>query len=106
MTNIIVSFQDMLTGTHTHTQTHKHTLRIIYNNHYYYLLLDDSFYCIIYCQGVCCLPKSDDEDVKPHLYRRIDIRLIPHDQYYFGTLYFTGNGLYYCKALDPLFVCY
>ena len=27
-------------------------------------------------------------------YRRIDIRLIPIDQYYFGTLYFTGSDIF------------
>jgi DNA polymerase beta len=37
--------------------------------------------------GVCRL---DDE--KP--YRRIDLRLIPNDQYYCGILYFTGSDLF------------
>lgn len=36
--------------------------------------------------GVCILPKSE----KP-LHRRIDIRLIPNDQYFCGILYFTGS---------------
>ena len=40
-------------------------------------------------QGVCVLPSTDEED--KHVHRRIDIRLIPIDQYYFGTLYFTGK---------------
>ncbi|XP_076049218.1 DNA polymerase beta-like [Oratosquilla oratoria] len=37
--------------------------------------------------GVCQL----DED---HLHRRLDIRLIPKDQYYCGVLYFTGSDLF------------
>lgn len=36
--------------------------------------------------GVCVLPKTDEK-----LHRRIDIRLIPNDQYYCGILYFTGS---------------
>lgn len=44
--------------------------------------------------GVCRLPVSDNKDEKPPLHRRIDIRLIPHDQYYFGTLYFTGSDMF------------
>ncbi|XP_064608972.1 DNA polymerase beta-like [Liolophura sinensis] len=39
--------------------------------------------------GVCRLPKGDGDD-EPS-YRRIDIRLIPHDQYYCALLYFTGS---------------
>uniref|UniRef100_A0A8C6X646 DNA polymerase n=1 Tax=Naja naja TaxID=35670 RepID=A0A8C6X646_NAJNA len=42
--------------------------------------------------GVCQLPSKDDEAVCP--YRRIDIRLIPKDQYYCGVLYFTGSDLF------------
>lgn len=42
--------------------------------------------------GVCCLPKSE-ENPKP-MYRRIDVRIIPMDQYYFGTLYFTGSDMF------------
>lgn len=36
--------------------------------------------------GVCILPKSEKS-----LHRRIDIRLIPNDQYFCGILYFTGS---------------
>lgn len=36
--------------------------------------------------GVCILPKSEEP-----LHRRIDIRLIPNDQYFCGILYFTGS---------------
>lgn len=36
--------------------------------------------------GVCVLPEMDKQ-----LHRRIDIRLIPNDQYYCGILYFTGS---------------
>ncbi|XP_020895429.1 DNA polymerase beta [Exaiptasia diaphana] len=39
--------------------------------------------------GVCILPSRPKE--KAPLHRRIDIRLIPHDQYYCGILYFTGS---------------
>ncbi|KAM3830851.1 DNA polymerase beta isoform 1-T1 [Vipera latastei] len=42
--------------------------------------------------GVCQLPSRDDDTVYP--YRRIDIRLIPKDQYYCGVLYFTGSDLF------------
>ncbi|XP_072490739.1 DNA polymerase beta [Notamacropus eugenii] len=41
--------------------------------------------------GVCQL-SSEDEDAYP--YRRIDIRLIPKDQYYCGVLYFTGSDIF------------
>lgn len=37
--------------------------------------------------GVCRL----DED---HPYRRLDLRLIPHDQFYCGLLYFTGSDIF------------
>nr|XP_048312287.1 DNA polymerase beta isoform X2 [Myodes glareolus] len=43
-------------------------------------------------QGVCQLPSKDDEKEYPH--RRIDIRLIPKDQYYCGVLYFTGSDIF------------
>lgn len=36
--------------------------------------------------GVCILPKS-----KEQVHRRIDVRLIPNDQYFCGILYFTGS---------------
>lgn len=41
-------------------------------------------------KGVCVLPAPLSDDGGSVTYRRIDIRLIPMDQYYFGTLYFTG----------------
>ena len=43
-------------------------------------------------QGVCCLAATSDAESSKH--RRIDIRLIPIDQYYFGTLYFTGSDMF------------
>ncbi|XP_064353955.1 DNA polymerase beta isoform X2 [Dromaius novaehollandiae] len=43
-------------------------------------------------QGVCQLPNKDDGTAYPH--RRIDIRLIPKDQYYCGVLYFTGSDIF------------
>ncbi|XP_025938688.1 DNA polymerase beta isoform X3 [Apteryx rowi] len=43
-------------------------------------------------QGVCQLPNKEDGTVYPH--RRIDIRLIPKDQYYCGVLYFTGSDIF------------
>ncbi|KAI4557103.1 hypothetical protein MJG53_021205, partial [Ovis ammon polii x Ovis aries] len=42
--------------------------------------------------GVCQLPRKNDEKEYPH--RRIDIRLIPKDQYYCGVLYFTGSDIF------------
>ena len=38
------------------------------------------------------LPSSDEAPNPVH--RRIDIRLIPIDQYYCGTLYFTGSDMF------------
>ncbi|CAL8249169.1 unnamed protein product [Merluccius merluccius] len=43
--------------------------------------------------GVCQLQKSDDDE-EEFLHRRIDIRLIPKDQYYCGVLYFTGSDIF------------
>ncbi|XP_077999246.1 DNA polymerase beta-like [Glandiceps talaboti] len=42
--------------------------------------------------GVCKLPK--EEDGTEHLFRRIDIRILPHDQYFCGILYFTGSDIF------------
>lgn len=42
--------------------------------------------------GVCQLPNKNDGKEYPH--RRIDIRLIPKDQYYCGVLYFTGSDIF------------
>ncbi|MBN3297908.1 DPOLB polymerase, partial [Amia calva] len=42
--------------------------------------------------GVCQC--ADDEDGSDYLHRRIDIRLIPRDQYFCGVLYFTGSDLF------------
>uniref|UniRef100_A0A8C0J5G9 DNA polymerase n=1 Tax=Chelonoidis abingdonii TaxID=106734 RepID=A0A8C0J5G9_CHEAB len=42
--------------------------------------------------GVCQLPSEEDGTNFP--YRRIDIRLIPKDQYYCGVLYFTGSDIF------------
>ncbi|XP_075457658.1 DNA polymerase beta isoform X2 [Ascaphus truei] len=42
-------------------------------------------------QGVCRMPDEGDEE---YPYRRIDIRLIPKDQYYCGVLYFTGSDIF------------
>ncbi|XP_006625654.1 DNA polymerase beta [Lepisosteus oculatus] len=42
--------------------------------------------------GVCQL--DDDEDGSDYPHRRIDIRLIPKDQYYCGVLYFTGSDIF------------
>jgi DNA polymerase beta len=55
--------------------------------------------------GVCQLPPSEDNSNSP--YRRIDVRLIPADQYHCGTLYFTGSDMFNKdmrqKALDAGF---
>ncbi|KAK6187459.1 hypothetical protein SNE40_005484 [Patella caerulea] len=42
--------------------------------------------------GVCVLPESDEETKR--VFRRIDIRLIPHDQFYPALLYFTGSDIF------------
>lgn len=42
--------------------------------------------------GVCRLTKLEDGS-EPH-FRRIDIRLIPHDQFYCALLYFTGSDMF------------
>ncbi|XP_066495432.1 DNA polymerase beta [Tiliqua scincoides] len=42
--------------------------------------------------GVCRLPSNEEGTDYP--YRRIDIRLIPKDQYYCGVLYFTGSDIF------------
>uniref|UniRef100_A0A4W3IVW8 DNA polymerase n=1 Tax=Callorhinchus milii TaxID=7868 RepID=A0A4W3IVW8_CALMI len=42
--------------------------------------------------GVCQLP--DDNDACDYPHRRIDIRLIPKDQYFCGVLYFTGSDIF------------
>ncbi|XP_044861238.1 DNA polymerase beta isoform X1 [Mauremys mutica] len=42
--------------------------------------------------GVCQLPSEEDGTNYP--YRRIDVRLIPKDQYYCGVLYFTGSDIF------------
>uniref|UniRef100_A0A673IU48 DNA polymerase n=1 Tax=Sinocyclocheilus rhinocerous TaxID=307959 RepID=A0A673IU48_9TELE len=43
--------------------------------------------------GVCQLQK-DEEDEEEYFHRRIDIRLIPKDQYFCGVLYFTGSDIF------------
>ena len=40
--------------------------------------------------GVCKLP-GIAPDGMAHIFRRIDIRMIPIDEYHCGTLYFTGS---------------
>jgi len=44
--------------------------------------------------GVCRVPDSMAEDDSPRLFRRLDIRLVPKDQYHCGTLYFTGSDMF------------
>lgn len=44
--------------------------------------------------GVCQLQQTDEEEEEEYLHRRIDIRLIPKDQYYCGVLYFTGSDIF------------
>ena len=43
---------------------------------------------------MCHLESTGDADSAPPKHRRIDIRLVPIDQYYFGTLYFTGSDMF------------
>ncbi|XP_025095096.1 DNA polymerase beta-like [Pomacea canaliculata] len=55
--------------------------------------------------GVCCLTK--EEDGPEPCFRRIDIRFIPHDQFFCALLYFTGSDVFNMKmrqhALDQGF---
>ncbi|XP_014674173.1 PREDICTED: DNA polymerase beta-like [Priapulus caudatus] len=45
--------------------------------------------------GVCQVPGTGDEsEDAARLHRRLDIRLIPHDQYFCGILYFTGSDMF------------
>ncbi|ESO01935.1 hypothetical protein HELRODRAFT_184959 [Helobdella robusta] len=46
--------------------------------------------------GICKLTDDDDDDDggKKHGHRRLDIRLIPHDQYPCALLYFTGSDVF------------
>ncbi|XP_061116152.1 DNA polymerase beta [Conger conger] len=44
--------------------------------------------------GVCQLAPGEEEEEEEHFHRRIDIRLIPKDQYYCGVLYFTGSDIF------------
>lgn len=39
-------------------------------------------------KGVCCLDPNEKK------YRRLDIRIIPNDEYYCALLYFTGSDLF------------
>ncbi|KAH9490044.1 hypothetical protein Btru_035505 [Bulinus truncatus] len=43
-------------------------------------------------KGVCHMLSRDD--TKEYCYRRIDIRLLPADQYYCALLYFTGSDVF------------
>jgi len=44
--------------------------------------------------GVCRVPDELAEEDSPRPYRRLDIRLIPKDQFPCGTLYFTGSDMF------------
>ncbi|TTB27301.1 DNA polymerase beta [Bagarius yarrelli] len=44
--------------------------------------------------GVCQLQNNTGNKNKNYDHRRIDIRLIPKDQYYCGVLYFTGSDIF------------
>lgn len=44
--------------------------------------------------GVCQLQEGNEDEEEEYLHRRIDIRLIPKDQYYCGVLYFTGSDIF------------
>jgi len=79
--------------THTHTctpHTHIHALLTLHNETHAHTLHATSTHT--HTQGVCRLPPTDSTPDPTH--RRIDIRLIPIDQYYFGTLYFTGSDMF------------
>uniref|UniRef100_A0AAY4E267 DNA polymerase n=1 Tax=Denticeps clupeoides TaxID=299321 RepID=A0AAY4E267_9TELE len=49
----------------------------------------DTKFMVRKCRGVVV---KDEKEA--HLHRRIDIRLIPKDQYYCGVLYFTGSDIF------------
>ncbi|XP_041485539.1 DNA polymerase beta-like [Lytechinus variegatus] len=57
--------------------------------------------------GVIRLPQKDAKEGEERYFRRLDIRLIPHDQYHCGTLYFTGSDMFNkdmrAKAIDEGF---
>lgn len=44
--------------------------------------------------GVCVLPPPSEPTSPPRIHRRIDIRIIPKDQYFCGLLYFTGSDTF------------
>ncbi|XP_053480805.1 DNA polymerase beta isoform X3 [Ictalurus furcatus] len=50
-------------------------------------------FMLVLLQGVCQLQRGV-KDEKDYDHRRIDIRLIPKDQYYCGVLYFTGSDIF------------
>lgn len=54
---------------------------------YFFLYLKTKMLNLSDLQGVCKLNVE-----KP--YRRLDIRLAPHDQYYCAILYFTGSDMF------------
>lgn len=58
---------------------------VYYSNHIKTLLL--KLITKIKKKGVCSFNKKSP-------FRRIDIRLIPHDQYYCGVFYFTGSDMF------------
>ena len=43
--------------------------------------------------GICVLPEDEAKKAgqDPPIHRRLDIRLLPYDEYYSGLLYFTGS---------------
>ncbi|XP_072164919.1 DNA polymerase beta-like [Diadema setosum] len=57
--------------------------------------------------GVIRLPEKEAKEGEERHFRRLDIRLIPHDQYHCGTLYFTGSDMFNknmrAKALEEGF---
>ncbi len=38
--------------------------------------------------------KKADSESQTHLHRRIDLRMIPHEDYWCGLLYFTGSDFF------------
>ncbi len=45
-------------------------------------------------EGACVLPPTDEGAKEKPVHRRIDIRLVPIDQYFVGILYFTGKHVW------------
>ena len=66
-------------------------LKLVVQQLYSTLLTDTISHGEFKYMGVCVLPPTDGT---AHKHRRIDIRLLPSDQYYCGLLFSTGSDLF------------